>query len=78
MQSLGHLSSFSESGSGVSGPSDSGSRSTSRDTGEGELRTVAIEVRVHCQLHTSRDGYISCNEPLCNLFLMSIFVFIPP
>ena len=40
--------SFSDSGSGVSGPSDSGSRSTSGDTGEGELRTVSVEVRVHC------------------------------
>ena len=40
-------SSFSDSGSGVSGPSDSGSRSTSGDTGEDELRTVSIEVRVH-------------------------------
>ena len=39
------LSSFSDSG-GVSGPSDSGSRSTSGDTGEGELRTGSIEVRV--------------------------------
>ena len=34
-------------GSGrVSGPSDSGSRSTSGDTGEGELRAGSIEVRV--------------------------------
>ena len=32
------LISFSDSG-GVSGPSDSGSRSSSGDTGEGELRT---------------------------------------
>ena len=31
----------------VSGPSDSGSRSTSGDTGEGELRAGSIEVRVH-------------------------------
>ena len=38
------LSSFSEDG-GVSGPSDSGSRSTSGDTGEGELRTGSIQVR---------------------------------
>ena len=40
------LSSFSDSDR-VSGPSDSGSRSTSGDTGEGELRTGPIEVRVH-------------------------------
>ena len=40
--------SFSDSGSGVSGPSDNGSRSTSGDAGEGELRTASIEVRVHC------------------------------
>ena len=39
-------SSLGDSG-GVSGPSDSGSRSTSRDTGEGELRTGSIEVRVN-------------------------------
>ena len=37
------LSSFSDS-DGVSGPSDSGSRSSSGDTGEGELRTVSIEI----------------------------------
>ena len=40
------LSSFGDSDR-VSGPSDSGSRSTSGDTGEGELRTGPIEVRVH-------------------------------
>ena len=34
-------------GSGVSGPSDGGSRSTSGDTGEGELRTGSIHVRAH-------------------------------
>ena len=39
--------SFSDSGSGVSGPSDSGSRSTSGDTGEGEFRAGSIEVRVY-------------------------------
>ena len=37
------LGSLGDSG-GVSGPSDSGSRSTSGDTGEGELRTGSIEV----------------------------------
>ena len=41
------LSSFGENNK-TSGPSDSGSRSTSGDTGEGELRTGSIEVRVHC------------------------------
>ena len=39
-------------GSGrVSGPSDSGSRSTSGDTGEGEPRAGSIEVRVHSQCY---------------------------
>ena len=48
-------------GSGrVSGPSDSGSRSTSGDTGEGELRAGSIEVRVHSQCHTSWYGDGSC------------------
>ena len=48
-------------GSGrVSGPSDSGSRSTSGDTGEGELRAGSIEVRVHSQCHTTWYGDISC------------------
>ena len=65
-QSVGVLCSGSSSGSikhchplphsslRVSGPSDSGSRSTSGDTGEGELRTGPIEVRVHSQYHTTR------------------------
>ena len=48
-------------GSGrVSGPSDSGSRSTSGDTGEGELRAGSIEVRVHSQRHTIWYGDVSC------------------
>ena len=46
----------------VSGPSDNGSRSTSGDTGEGELRVGSIEVRVHSQCHTTWDGYISYKE----------------
>ncbi|CAI8025890.1 hypothetical protein GBAR_LOCUS14927, partial [Geodia barretti] len=37
------LGSLGDSG-GVSGPSDIGSRSTSGDTGQGELRTGSIEV----------------------------------
>ena len=36
----------------VSGPSDSGNRSTSGDRVEGELRTGSIEVRVHRECHT--------------------------
>ena len=40
----------------VSGPSDSGSRSTSGDTGEGELRTGSIEVIKH---HILRYGNTS-------------------
>ena len=44
------LISFSDSG-GVSGPSDSGSRSSSGDTCEGELRTGSIQVRVHTQCY---------------------------
>ena len=48
-------------GSGrVSGPSDSGSRSTSGDTGEGELRAGSIEVRVHSQCHITWYGDGSC------------------
>ena len=47
------LSSFSDSDR-VFGPSDSGSRSTSGDTGEGELRTGSIEVRVHSYYDRSR------------------------
>ena len=38
----------------VSGPSDSGSRSTRGDTGEGELRTGSINVRFHSECHTTR------------------------
>ena len=37
----------------VSGPANSGSRPTSGDTGEGELRTLSIEIRVHNKLHTA-------------------------
>ena len=43
------LGSFSDDSGGVSGPRYSGGRSTSRDTGEGELRTGSIVVRVYCQ-----------------------------
>ena len=46
----------------VSGPSDSGSRSTSGDTGEGELRAGSIEVRVHSQCHTTWYGDVSWDE----------------
>ena len=38
----------------VSGPSDSGSRSSSGDTGEGELRTGSIQVRVNTQCYRVR------------------------
>ena len=38
----------------VSGPSDSGSRSISGDTGEGELKTGFIEVRVRSECYTTR------------------------
>ena len=41
------LISFSDDSDRVSGPGDSGSRSTSGDTGEGELRTGSIQIRVH-------------------------------
>ena len=34
--------------------SDSGSRSTSGDTGEGELRDLSIELRVQSEAHTIR------------------------
>ena len=48
-------------GSGrVSGPRDSGSRSTSGNTGEGELRAGSIEVRVHSQYYTTWYGDVSC------------------
>ena len=40
------LSSFSDDSGGVSGPGDSGSRSTSGDTGEGEL-TIRVQSEVH-------------------------------
>ena len=45
---------------GVSGPGDSGSRSTSGDAGQGEVWTGPIEVRVHCQHYLPRYFYISC------------------
>ena len=42
-------------GSGrVSGPSNSGSRSTSGDTGEGELRAGSIEVSFHSEYNAIR------------------------
>ena len=41
------LSSFIDSG-GVSGPSDSGSRSTSGDTGEGQQIRVKYDVSKYC------------------------------
>ena len=44
----------------ASGPSDSGSRSTSGDTGEGEVRAASIEVRVHSQCHVTWYGDVSC------------------
>ena len=44
------LISFSDSG-GVSGPSDSGSRSSSGDTGEGERRTGSM---IQCQCNIPR------------------------
>ena len=53
------LSSFSDDSGGVSGPRYSGSRSASGDTGEGELMTGSVEVRVHCQQHSSRYRNIS-------------------
>ena len=56
VQSLCHqhsLSSFSDRDR-VSGPSDSGSRSTSGDTGEGELRTWPIEVRDNNEVYARR------------------------
>ena len=43
-------------------PGDSGSRSTSSDTGEGELRTGSIEVRVHFESYFTRNGNISCGN----------------
>ena len=49
------LISFSDSG-GVSGPSDSGSRSSSGDTGEGERRTGSL---IQCQYNIPR---YSCEE----------------
>ena len=50
--------SFSDNSGGVSGPGDSGSRSTSGDTGKGELRTGSIEVRVHFESYFTRNGKI--------------------
>ena len=53
------LISFSDS-DGVSGPSDSGSRSSSGDTGEGELRIGSIEVRVQSESYSIRYGDVTC------------------
>ena len=52
------LGSFSDGSGGVSGPLDSGSRSTGGDTGEGELRISSIKVRVHCHTNTTRYSYV--------------------
>ena len=46
-------------------PSDSGSRSTSGDTGEGELRDLSIELRVQNEAHTIRYWHISCKVFEC-------------
>ena len=54
------LISFCDDSGGVPGPGDSGSRSTSGDTGEGELRTGSIEVRVHFESYFTRNSYFSC------------------
>ena len=51
-----HSQFFSRSLSGVSGPTDSGSRSANGDTGESELRNGSIEVRVHNELHITLNG----------------------
>ena len=51
-------SSFSDSGI-VSGPSDSCSRSSSGDTGEGELRTWSIQVRF---CHSTSNTNVPCNQ----------------
>ena len=53
------LSSFSDSDR-VSGPSDSGSRSSSGDTGEGELRIGSIEIRVQSESYSIRYGDVTC------------------
>ena len=53
----------------VSGPSDSGSRSISGDTGEGELRTGSIKVRVHSERYSTRYCDISCTS---NIELVNI------
>ena len=55
-----HSHCISHGNGGVSGPSDIGSRSTSGDTGEGELRAGSIEVRVYSQCHIYWYGDISC------------------
>ena len=58
------LISFSDDSVCVSGPGDSGSRSTSGDTGEGELRTGSIEVRVHFESYFTRKENISCGNQI--------------
>ena len=50
----GSFSSFSDDSGGVSGPGDSGSRSTSGDAGEGELRTGSIQFRVHFESYFTK------------------------
>ena len=51
------LSSFSDDSGGVSGPGDSGSRSTSGDTGECELRAGSVVTRVCCQYCYGDSSY---------------------
>ena len=46
----------------VSGPSDGGSRSTSGDTGKGELRIGSIEVRDCSKCYISRYCDVSWNS----------------
>ena len=62
--------SSSDSGSGVSGPSDSGSRSTSGDTGEGQLVRVKCNFISHYCSNTlttlclaRTNGFHNINKP---------------
>ena len=57
-----HSVSIFSNGSRVSGPGHSGSRATSRDTGESELKTAAINIRVDSEQHGIRDRYTTWKQ----------------